>query len=196
MASLSEAKAMGGIGSVLVLLTPVPSVGWLLGIVGFILTLIAIRSISVIVEDRDIFNNMVIAIILAIVAVVVAGLAIIGAFLAVIGVGGFGGMSAGVPPNLQQGNWVAFALAIIPGLIAVWIMLIISAVFLRKSYSSIATKLDVGLFDTAALIYLIGAITAVIAIGFVLILVAEILFAVAFFSIREKETAKNPTLPA
>ena len=42
------------------------------------------------------------------------------------------------------------------------------------------------MFETAGLLYLIGAATAIIGIGFVLILVAEILLAVSFFSISEQ----------
>jgi len=46
MTSLSEAKVFGGIGSILVLLTAVPSVGPLFGIAGFIMILLAINNIS------------------------------------------------------------------------------------------------------------------------------------------------------
>jgi hypothetical protein len=51
MASLSQAKTYGGIGSLLVLLSPVPSVGWILAIAGFVLTLIAVKNISDVVKD-------------------------------------------------------------------------------------------------------------------------------------------------
>jgi uncharacterized membrane protein len=41
------------------------------------------------------------------------------------------------------------------------------------------------MFSTAGLLYLIGAATAVIGVGFVILFVAEILTAVAFFSLPE-----------
>ncbi|MEM2270585.1 MAG: DUF996 domain-containing protein, partial [Nitrososphaerota archaeon] len=69
MASLSQAKAMGGVGSILVLLSFVPSVGFVLGLVGLVLVLIAVKQISDAVNDREIFNNVLIAVILQIVGV-------------------------------------------------------------------------------------------------------------------------------
>lgn len=196
MARLSEAKTMGGVGSILVLLTAVPQVGWILGIIGFILTLIAIKYISDIVEDSNIFTNMIIAIVLAIVSFIVAGLAIMGGLLAFFGIQGLGGFSMGTPPAINQGNIAGLLLAVIPGLVAFWIMMIISAIFIRKSYSEIAVRLDVRMFDTAALLYLIGAITSIIFIGFILLLVAEILLAISFFSINEANYTKKPVQPA
>ena len=185
MTALSDAKAMGGIGSILVLLTPVPSVGWILAIIGFILILIAIKRISYAVGDASIYSNMIISVVLVIASLGVAAITVIAAFLRILGMGSFVGSTFVLSPNLQPGDWVGFALAVLPGLIAVWVLLMISALFLRRSFVSIASKLNVRLFDTAALIYLIGAATAVIAIGFLLILIAEIMFAIAFFSISE-----------
>ena len=74
MASLSQAKSLGAVGSILVVLTAVPSVGALLGIVGFILMLVAIKNISEVVGDRSIFNNMLVAVGLAIAGIVVGAL--------------------------------------------------------------------------------------------------------------------------
>jgi uncharacterized membrane protein len=41
------------------------------------------------------------------------------------------------------------------------------------------------MFNTTALLYLIGAATTIVVIGFVILLVAEILQIVAFFSLPE-----------
>jgi len=83
------------------------------------------------------------------------------------------------------GDWVGLAAGVIAGLVAVWALLVTSAVFLRRSYDSMASKLDVNTFKTAGLVFLIGAATTIIGVGFVLILVAQILLVVAFFSIKE-----------
>ena len=58
--------------------------------------------------------------------------------------------------------------------------------YLRKSYNSIAKHTKVHLFRTTGLIYFIGAITLIIAIGIIIILVAKILEIVAYFSLPEK----------
>jgi uncharacterized membrane protein len=49
----------------------------------------------------------------------------------------------------------------------------------------VATRLSVGMFRTAALLYLIGAVLTILHVGTLVIFVAEVLFAVAFFSIPE-----------
>lgn len=196
MASLNEAKTLGGIGSILVILIVIPNFGWIIGIIGIILTLIAIKYISDAVEDRRIYSDMIYSVILAIIAVVVLAITVIGSLFAYFGFQGLMNLGSMTGQNVPQGNVIALLATIIPGLAAVWAMLIASAVFLRRSYSRISRSLDIGMFDTAALIYLIGAITAIILIGFVLLLIAEILFAVAFFSIDERKPVPKPTQSA
>ena len=75
---------------------------------------------------------------------------------------------------------------------AVWICFVVSSIFLRRGYGELGRRLNVGLFGTGALLYLIGAVLVIILIGFLLILVADILFIVAFFSIN---TQQPPTPP-
>jgi len=190
MSLLSQAKTLGGIGSLLVLLTCIPSAGPLLGIVGFILTLIAVKYISDAVGDRAIFNNMIISVVLSIVGVIAGALLVFASVFRFMGWGHmvWGGMDWHLvnPPVIPQGDVVGFIGSIIAGLVVIWISLIISAVFLRRSYTSIARRLNVGMFSTAALIFLIGAATTIVVIGFLLIFVAQILLIVAFFSIPEQ----------
>lgn len=202
MTSLSQAKTLGGVGSILVVLTAVPGVGVLLGIVGFILTLIAIKYISDVVADRPIFNNMLIATILAIVGIVVGTLVVIGSLFSSMGLAGMMGPNFFGPnfnpTTIPAGNWVGFILSILAGLVVVWVMLLVSAIFVRRSYSSIASKLNVSMFRTAGLVYLIGAATTIILVGFVILLVAQILLIVAFFSIQDivPGPAAQPAQPA
>src|SRR5579872_2294635 len=65
----TDAKVLGGIGSLLILLTAVPNVGWVLGIAGFAMTLIAIRKISREYNDKEIWRNMLVAVTLAVGAI-------------------------------------------------------------------------------------------------------------------------------
>src|SRR5437867_3008825 len=66
MASLSQAKTLGGVGSILALLGIVPSVGPVLSIAGLIMSLVAVKYVSDILRDKPIFNNMIITSILTI----------------------------------------------------------------------------------------------------------------------------------
>ena len=203
MASLSQAKILGGVGSILVLLGGLGSfavhyLGTALPIVGLIMTLIAVKYISDVVQDSSIFKNIIIALGVAIVGSIVLGVFLVEAIL-----GSFGSLS-GLTSSLStatvttgtrslSGNFLHFVEVVIAGFAILWILLIVSAIFARKSYNTISTKLNVGLFRTAALLYLIGAILTIIFIGLIIVFVAQILLIIAFFSIPETAVGINQT---
>lgn len=188
MTLLSQAKTYGGVGSILVLLSPVPRVGWLLAIVGFILTLLAVKNISEAVGDRSIFNNMLISVVLSIAGVIVAGLLLVATFFRFMGMGYFSGPAGPDldPSTIPPSDLIGFVSSILIALAAVWVFFLASAIFLRRSYTEIAIRLNIKMFSTAALLFLIGAALAIILVGFVLILVAQILLIIAFFSIVDE----------
>lgn len=178
---------------ILLLLTIIPTVGVVLSIAGFILILIAVKYISDSLGDRSIFNNMIIAVVLAIVGVVVAVVAVLASIFSFVGLGFFNGWSFGQnfnPSTIPQSDLISLIAGILLGLIVIWIFLIVSAIFLRKSYNVIGSKLGVGMFRTTALLWLIGAIIPVI--GLVLIFVADILQIIAFFSIPDQTVQVQP----
>jgi uncharacterized membrane protein len=192
MTLLSQAKTLGGVGSILLLLTITPSVGFILGIVGLVLILVALKYVSDAVSDKSIFNNAIIAVVLAIVGIVVAAVVVISYLFSYIGLSILSSLpvtfsSVGLPP----GGLLPLLSTIIIALAAVWIFCLVSAIFLRRSFSSVSTKLNADMFQTAALIYLIGVALTIILVGFILVFVAEILFIVAFFSIPETITPQS-----
>ncbi|GBC72048.1 hypothetical protein HRbin02_01838 [Candidatus Calditenuaceae archaeon HR02] len=190
MDSLRDAKYLGGIGSILILLLPAPNVGFILYIIGIVLVAIAVKKIADAVGDSSIFNDMLISIILLIVggAVgVVVGLALGLASFAQIFSRVFTG--DGLPtdftePEAFQLFWGIF-IAIFAALAVVWAFSIASSIFLRRSYGLISKRLGAGLFATAGLLYLIGAALAIILIGFVILFVAVVVQIVAFFTLPE-----------
>jgi uncharacterized membrane protein len=199
--TLSQAKAMGGVGSILVLLSFVPSVGFVLGIVGLVLVLIAVKQISDAVKDREIFNNVLMAVILQVVGIGILTFAVLGALLSLFATApslfamtpfgspfdGFGG------PGLIFGGEVFFFGILIVGLIAMWIVLIIAAWFLRKGYERIAVTTKTEMFGTVGRWYFYGALLVIVLVGFIIILIAEILQIVAFFSLPESPPAQPTT---
>src|SRR5438067_13678929 len=89
MASLGQAKSLGGVGAILVLIAGfIPSAGFVVAIIGFILILIAVKYVSDAFTDRTIFNNMIIAVILAILGFVAFFVAVLGAIYSFVGFGG------------------------------------------------------------------------------------------------------------
>ena len=183
MASLGQAKTLGGVGSILVLLSPVPYAGAVLSIVGFIMILIAVKYIADILGDQKIFNNMIIAVVLAIIGIVVGVVVVLGAVYSLIGLGSY----AYTPGTTTLPTGFSAVIAsIIAGLIVIWIFYLIASIFLKRSYDTIATRLNVGTFHTTGLLYLIGAATAIIFVGFIIVFIAEILQIVSFFSLPEQ----------
>lgn len=192
MATLGQAKTLGGVGSILVLLSFVPYAGFVLSIVGFILILIAVKYISEVIADSRVFNNMIIAVVLAIVGLGVGGVVVFGAFYSLVGFGNIGTLGPGTTP--PSGVYSLLA-AIIIGLVVIWIFYLIASIFLRRSYDTIATRLNVGTFHTTGLLYLIGAALTIIFVGIIIVFIAEILQIVAFFSIPEQVPTGPQPMP-
>jgi uncharacterized membrane protein len=172
MANLSQAKTLGGVGSILIF---IPFVS----IVGYILIIVAIKDISDGLQDKTIFRNVVIAAVTGIVG------ALAGASVFVFGA---------VTGVLTRG--VSAFLGVAVGLLVVWAFLIVSAVFLRRAYNSMAKELGVSTFSTAATLYLVGAALTIVLVGFILLFVAEIVQAVAYFSIPNQPPAQGVGAPA
>lgn len=183
MASLSEAKTLGGVGSILILLGFVP----FLGIVGWILVLIAVKYIADTVGDQSVWDNMLYAVILAIIGIAAISLLIFLPFL--FGFSLFPVDAVGFDP-LALFVLVPFLVGLVVG----WIFALLSAIFLKRSFDSIAGHLSVPMFGTAAMLYLIGTILIIVVVGLFILFIAAILMIVAFFSIREE--APRPTAVA
>jgi uncharacterized membrane protein len=190
---------MGGVGSILVLLSFVPFVGFLFGLAGLVMVLLAVKRISEAVNDSEIFRNVLMAVILQIVGSAISVFVVIGSFFAFVGsqvmmapfgssFDGFGG-----PGILGAGAVMAVLGSLLAGLIAMWIILIIAARFLRKGYERIVDKTGTRTFRTAARWYYYGAWLMIILVGFVLILIAWILQIKAFFSLPESPPSQ-PTM--
>jgi uncharacterized membrane protein len=190
MSKLSQAKILGGIGSILMLLLPVPAAGWLIAFVGLILVLVAVKYIADEIKDHSIFNNFLLTFITVIVgAVVTVFFFIISFFSYGAGIDWTKFQNVTSTPQfyqmMQTKGVMPFFTSIIAGLLVLWITLIIAAYFLRKSYNKIASDTHTSMFHTAGLLYLIGAVTAIVLVGFIIIFIAFILQIVAFFSMPE-----------
>lgn len=205
MSSLSTARTFGGVGSILVLLFIVPGIGALLSVIGWILILIAVDNIAGVVGDRKVFTDTLISAILAIVGIVVGVLVVLASVLRFAHLNGLTLIMG--PHSLRTLNSTSFTsgqltgvgglvVGALIGLAVIWVFFIVSAVYLRRSFTGIAAKLNVGMFGTAALLYLIGAALTIVAVGFIVIFIADILMVVAFFSMPDDTSREPPPTPA
>ena len=166
---------MWGIGALLLVLSGVPGIGIPAALAGYILILFAIKNISKILEDKSIFNNMLIVSITGIAGVISMAIS----FLILL-------MRLETDVNERLVVLLSMMLPVVIGLLLFWILFIISAIYLRKSYNSMGKRLNVNMFSTSAKINLIGSIFSIILIGFLIIFIAQVLQIVAFFSIPDE----------
>ena len=80
----------------------------------------------------------------------------------------------------------------IVGLAIAWVFLIVSSIFIRRSYNAMSTRLNIGYFKTAGTLYFIGAILTIILVGFIILFVAAIIQIIAFFGIPDAVPGMQP----
>jgi uncharacterized membrane protein len=197
MGSLSNAKILGGIGSLLSLIGVfIPSTFGILSLIGFILVFIAVKMIADATKESGIFNNFLFSFILCIIAIVAA------LFIGFITLSSVGGLQFFMDlQNLAMSNptdpmviWNAFQpviTGILTALFVAWIIIVLSIIFLRKSFNRIAEVTNVKWFGTAALLFLIGAVSLIIIIGILILIIAMIIEIVAFFSLPDELPGKT-----
>ncbi|MFB0514598.1 MAG: DUF996 domain-containing protein, partial [Candidatus Bathyarchaeia archaeon] len=200
---------LGGVGALLMVISPFLVSGFtlLIGLVGLILVLIAVKGLSHHYKETSIFNNSLYGVILSIVGgvVFVAALFVtaLSFFTNVLGIELSTAWSD--PTAFSNIDWteavvldnlMVHVAALVGSLVTLFIFVVVAAIFYRKSLTTLAEKTGVGLFGTAGLLLLIGSVLTIIVIGFLLIWVAYILLTVAFFRIRAEPTQPPPMTPS
>ena len=210
---------MGGVGSILVFLSPfilltalVPPLTFIadailsigiasgtVGLIGSILILVAVKKISDAVNDREIFRNVLLAVIIPWVAVGVVlavGLGIVmyagpivadGNYLAE---GGYPGTDVVLP---TFPTFLLLPILTLTMVFGMWAALIASAWFLKRGYERIVVRTGTKTFRTVGRLYFYGALLVIVLIGVILAFVAVILQIKAFFSLPESPTSQ-PTI--
>ncbi|MGD0645078.1 MAG: DUF996 domain-containing protein [Candidatus Bathyarchaeia archaeon] len=207
--TLESNKTLGGIGAILVFIGLIPIPGTqpfleILAFVGLILVLIALYGLANYYKERGIFNNSIYGIIVGIVGIVIAGALLVVAVLTTLKDfllkifptwnGDWSKLSglASNSSNITTSNITASTvLPLVESLLVVffvlWIFVIISAFFARRSLKTLSKKSSIGLFSTAGLLLFIGAFLTIILIGLLLMWIAILLVAIAFFQIKPQQ---------
>src|SRR3989442_10664882 len=144
MASLGQAKTLGGIGSILALLSGllfwVPySAGIGLLIVGLVLMLVAVKNIADTTGDQPIFNNMMYSVILAIIGPVIAAVVVFAAAASFLST--FRSFTPGTT-TLPSGFLAVIGIIILAGVILGGLILL-STSFSQASYPARTSKICV-----------------------------------------------------
>lgn len=211
--NLESSKNLGGIGAILVLIgTLVSSYTFgILTLIGVILVFVALNGLANYYKDKAIFTNAIYSLVAGIVGVVAAAAAALyiifdtslvtklikdiyptwnGSWSTI---SSLRGMTASTS-NIPMGDVTSALGAIFLVVVILWVFAIVAAFFARRSLKTLSAKASVGLFSTGALLLLIGAFLTIIFIGAILMWIAVLLIAIAFFQIKPQPEQPAPIM--
>jgi uncharacterized membrane protein len=198
--NFDTSKILSAVGTLLMVIGVIPLIpyGGILALIGLILLLIGIKGLADYYSEQGIFSNTLYSVIIAIVGVVVTAVVVIisglsaladlGIDLATLEDWANAGTEIGtVFTDITDLSAIMGIIgAVLIGLVILFIVLIIAMYFSRKAMNQLSEKSGIGLFGTAGLLMLIGAVLSIIVIGFIIIWIGLILAMVGFFQLKKE----------
>ncbi len=201
--TLESSKTLGGVGAILILIGSLVTqyTFGIVDLIGVILVFVALNGLANYYKERGIFTNAIYSLVAGIVGIVVAAAAALyiifdttiltkliqdiyptwnGSWSTITSLRGM----TPVTSNIPIGDVTSALGAVFLVLVVLWVFAIVAAFFARRSLKTLSSKASVGLFSTAALLLLIGAFLTIIFIGAILMWIAVLLIAIAFFQIK------------
>jgi uncharacterized membrane protein len=197
--TFESSKNLSAVGALLLVIGAILGLVWsfsgILSLIGIILLLIGLKGLANIYKEQGIFNNALYSIIIAIVGCVVGvGVIAVSAVSALADIGidwanieDWNNVGTDVATVFADFDFSAIATllgALVIGLIIFYVVVIISMIFFRKSMNQLSSKSGIGLFGTAGILMLIGAVIPII--GLLIIWIGAILITVAFFQMKQE----------
>ncbi len=182
--NLQYSKTLAGEGAILLLLSLVPYAGWILGIIGVILLLRAMKEFSNYYQDEEIYKNSLTGVKYYIVALVAVGVAIASLVIGVWTATGFTFSTTNFVPTIAFG---VSLIAFLAGLIIAFVFYVLAASHLRKTFNTLAQKSGEASFTTAANLLWWGSILSIILVGLILIPIAWIFATIGFFTMKSPQ---------
>jgi len=208
--TFESSKTLGGVGALLLFIGFIPPVsGYTFGIlplIGLILLLIGMKGLADYYREDGIFNNALYATIVGIVGVLaLAGVAIgvlytqAADFIREIYPNWNGDWAslgqlnpADVNTDIAFSNLAPFLATLLLMLVGIFVIVLVVAILYRKSFGLLRDKSGIGLFGSAGTVLLIGGVLTIIGFGLILVWIAMLLIAIAFFQLRESTPQSAP----
>jgi uncharacterized membrane protein len=184
-------KTLAGEGAILLLLSLIPYVGWVLGIVGIVLLVKAMKEFSYYYQDEEIYRNTLTGVKYYIVAIIAAAVAIVGITIGVASATGFTFASDFV----FTAGFGAGLIAFFTGLVTAFVFYVLAASHLRKTFNTLAEKSGEQSFATAGTMLWVGSILTIILVGLLLIFIAWIFATIGFFSMKSRQYQQYAAQP-
>ncbi len=201
--SIESNRILGGIGALLMFIGVIPYISYfgVIELIGLILVMIALYNLGSHYKEGGIFNNAFYGLIIGIVGGVVAGATLLISVLSSLTDflhtifptwnGDWTTLSGLTPDtsNLTLSSITPFLEGIIAVFVIIWVFTIIAAFFVRRSLRTLSAKSNVGLFSTAGMLLLVGAVLIIaVGLGLILMWISALLVAIAFFRIGPEKT--------
>lgn len=162
-----SSKTLAAVGALLLFLSFVPVVG----IVGIILLFLGLKGLSEYYRDESIFSSALKGLIYGIIG-------IIGVSAFVVLLGSFGAIIFGAAAV------IGLVIGVIAALVIAFVFYLLMAMNLKQAFEALAQKSGENGFRTAGNLLWWGAILTIILVGLVLVWIAWIILALAFFSMK------------
>jgi uncharacterized membrane protein len=189
--SFQYSKILAGEGSILLILSLVPYVGWVLGIIGIILFLKGVKELANYYQDNEIYKNSLTGVKFYIIALIAAAVAIAALMIGIGTATGFK-FTSGFTPTVGFGVGLA---AFLIGIIVAFIFYVFAASHLRKTFNTLAQKSGEQSFTTAASLLWWGSILTIVFVGLLLIFIAWIFAVISFFSMKSQQQQQYVSQP-
>ncbi len=181
------AKTLAGEGSILLLLSLVPYVGWVLGIVGIVLLLKGMKELSYYYQDETIYQNSLTGVKYYVVAIVAAAVAVTS-----IVVGAASATALFTGSFVFTAGFAVSLIAFLVGLITAFVFFVLASTHLKRTFSILAEKSGETSFNTAGTFLWIGSLLTIIGVGLILIFIAWIFVVIGFFSMKSRQYQQYP----
>ncbi len=167
--NVETSKILCAIGALLLFIPVIPGIG----IVGIILLMIGMKGFSDYYQDPTIYSDTLKGVIYGIIGIIA---------LSVLWVAGiFGGMLFSAFTLGIGAAFAAIALIAI-SLIIAFVFYLLMAINFRRAFNALEQRSGQHLFQTAGTLLWVGAILTIILIGAILVWIAWLIAAIAFFS--------------
>jgi uncharacterized membrane protein len=180
--NFEQSKTLAGEGAILLLLSIVPYIGWVLGIVGIVLLMKSMREFSNYYQDETIYQNSWTGIKYYIVAILAATIAVTAITMGLLSATAFTFSNFVFTVGFGVG-----LIASIASIVTAFVFYVLAASHLKRTFNTLTEKSGDQSFATAGTLLWVGSILTIIVVGLVLIFIAWIFATIGFFSMKPRQ---------
>ena len=171
------------------MLSLIPFVGWVLGIVGVVPILRGMKEFSNYYQDEKIYQDPLTGVKYYIIAIIAAAVSIAAFTIGIWSATGFTSTF-----ELKAGFGVGL-IAFIVGLVVAFVFFILASSYLKRIFNTLAQKSGEASFATAGTLLWISSILTIICVGLILIFIACMFVTIGFSAMKSRQYQQHTPQP-